>query len=331
MVRATGTAFERGWAIGRGLGEEIHASLAFVDRYLGAHGIDTAELDRILAPYVAASEAALPHLVEQLRGIADGSDQPFAKVMAANAFEEIYGQVEFGVGRLAPLERCTDVVFDGIDVPLLGHTEQWYAGTTGRWGSSSTSRMAGRRSSRQWWRARFRWSASTSTGWPSARCRSRRSMSGSASRGRSSPATSSTRAMPPTRRPERHDLSGRAATPTNWRSRTSLPASSRARGLERRRSPPPSTRITPSTPRWRRSPFRRHRAAWADMRARHRWRGRWTHSYSARVASKAAFSRARCSAWIGTVPRAASTNSTAIIPNTIGTPAVSPTCSMMTP
>ena len=131
VIRATGSPFERGRVIGQGLGAEIHASLAFVDRYLEANGIDAASLDRMLAPYIAASETTLPHLVEQIRGIADGADQPFSKVMAANAFEEIYGQVELGVGTVAPLERCTDVVIDGVDGPLLGHTEQWYAGDDG--------------------------------------------------------------------------------------------------------------------------------------------------------------------------------------------------------
>jgi isopenicillin-N N-acyltransferase like protein len=51
--------------------------------------------------------------------------------MAANAFEEIYGQIELGTGGLQPLERCTDVVIQGEDGPLLGHTEQWYAGDEG--------------------------------------------------------------------------------------------------------------------------------------------------------------------------------------------------------
>ncbi len=51
--------------------------------------------------------------------------------MAANAFEEIYGQVELGVGSLAPLERCTDVVLASAGRSLLGHTEQWYAGDDG--------------------------------------------------------------------------------------------------------------------------------------------------------------------------------------------------------
>lgn len=131
VVRATGTPFERGRAIGRGLASEMHASLAFVDRYLERHGIAASSLDDLLAPYVAASEAALPHLVEQIRGIAAGADQPFATVMAANAFEELYGRIELGIGSAVALERCTDIVVDGPDGPLLGHTEQWYAGDDG--------------------------------------------------------------------------------------------------------------------------------------------------------------------------------------------------------
>ncbi|MGE5227009.1 MAG: C45 family autoproteolytic acyltransferase/hydrolase, partial [Planctomycetaceae bacterium] len=131
VVRATGTPYERGRAIGRALGEAIDDSLGFVDRYLANHGIAARSLDRAIAPYVAASETALPHLVAQLRGMADGAGQPFPLLMAANAFEELYGQVELGVGTQAPLERCTDVVVRGADGPLLGHTEQWYAGDQG--------------------------------------------------------------------------------------------------------------------------------------------------------------------------------------------------------
>jgi len=131
VVRATGTPFARGHAIGRALGEEIHASLGFVGRYLERHGVGAPALEHVVAPYMAASDAAVPHLVEQIRGMADGAEQPFPLLMAANAFEEIYGQIELGTGALRPLERCTDVVVDGGDGPLLGHTEQWYAGDKG--------------------------------------------------------------------------------------------------------------------------------------------------------------------------------------------------------
>ena len=128
IVRATGTPFERGRAVGRALAEAIDDSLGFVERYLEGHGIGERSLEHVLGPYVAASEASMPHLVEQVRGMADGAVQPFPLVMAANAFEEIYGQVALETGGLQPLERCTDVVVGGS---LLGHTEQWYAGDTG--------------------------------------------------------------------------------------------------------------------------------------------------------------------------------------------------------
>ena len=131
VVRATGTPFERGRAIGRGLGEAIEHSLAFVRRYLDVHGVGAHGLDHVVAPYVATAEDAVPQLVEQLRGMAEGAEQPFTMIVAANAFEEIYGQVELGTPAPQPLERCTDVVIDGPDGPLLGHTEQWYAGDQG--------------------------------------------------------------------------------------------------------------------------------------------------------------------------------------------------------
>jgi isopenicillin-N N-acyltransferase-like protein len=131
VVRATGTPFERGRAIGRGLGEAIEHSLGFVRRYLDVHGVGSHGLDHVVAPYVATAEDAMPQLVDQLRGMAEGAEQPFSMIVAANAFEEIYGQVELRIGDLAPLERCTDVVLQGPAGPLLGHTEQWYAGDEG--------------------------------------------------------------------------------------------------------------------------------------------------------------------------------------------------------
>jgi len=94
VVRASGTPFERGRAIGRGLAEAIDDSLGFVARYLESHGISDRSLDHVLGPYVAASEAAMPDLVEQVRGMAEGAEQPFSRLMAANALEELYGQME---------------------------------------------------------------------------------------------------------------------------------------------------------------------------------------------------------------------------------------------
>ena len=104
-------------------------SVAFNRRYLAAHEVGRPALESMLDPYLQASEAALPDLVSQIRGIADGAEQPFLDLFFANAFEEIYGIVE--LGQPTTIERCTDVVLTAEGSTLLGHNEQWYAGDDG--------------------------------------------------------------------------------------------------------------------------------------------------------------------------------------------------------
>jgi isopenicillin-N N-acyltransferase-like protein len=130
-VRVTGTPHARGGQIGEAFAEEIARSVAFNRRYLAAHDVDRAALETMLEPYLRASSVALPHLVEQLRGTAEGSGVPFLDIFFANAFEEVYGIVELGTAAPAPLERCTDVVLRTSGSTLLGHNEQWYAGDDG--------------------------------------------------------------------------------------------------------------------------------------------------------------------------------------------------------
>jgi isopenicillin-N N-acyltransferase like protein len=131
LVVAEGPAFERGLTIGRAMAGSIEPSMAFNRRYVEAHGLDASTLERILTPYVEASEDAFPHLVEELRGMAEGAGVPFLDVFFANAFEEVYGIVELSTPSPVPLERCTDVVLRAPGRTLLGHTEQWYAGDEG--------------------------------------------------------------------------------------------------------------------------------------------------------------------------------------------------------
>jgi isopenicillin-N N-acyltransferase-like protein len=131
VVVATGSPFERGRAIGRAIAGPATTSIAFNRRYLAAHGLDLPTTEAILQPYLAASQDALPHLVEQIQGMADGSDIPFTDLFFANAFEEVYGIVELATPSPVPLERCTDVVRRAPGRTILGHTEQWYAGDAG--------------------------------------------------------------------------------------------------------------------------------------------------------------------------------------------------------
>ena len=131
LVRASGTPYERGAQIGAAFAEPVERSVAFNRRYLTRHGVDTARLETVLEPYLAAATAALPRLVEQIRGMADGAEQPFLDLFFANAFEEVYGVLEPSATTAAPLERCTDVVLRAPGSTLLGHNEQWYAGDDG--------------------------------------------------------------------------------------------------------------------------------------------------------------------------------------------------------
>ena len=134
FVTTHGSPAERGTQIGEAFAEATARSIAFNRRYLERHGLEHRALDAILQPYLDASRRALPHLVEQIEGVADGAGVPFLDLFFANAFEEVYGILELDLPEPAPLERCTDVVVGGPGRTLLGHTEQWYAGDDGEVG-----------------------------------------------------------------------------------------------------------------------------------------------------------------------------------------------------
>jgi len=67
---------------------------------------------------MAAAEETAPHLVEELRGLADGSRQSFGDLFFLNALEEA---LEWKEAR-----RCTAVAINVPGGPLLGHNEDWY-------------------------------------------------------------------------------------------------------------------------------------------------------------------------------------------------------------
>jgi isopenicillin-N N-acyltransferase like protein len=130
-VRASGNPFQRGGVVGEALADDIARSVAFNRRYLTSHGLDQRRLSDLLDPYLEASTHVMPHLVEQIRGMADGADCSFLDLFFANAFEEVYGIVDLTAASSTPLERCTDVVLRSAGRTLLGHNEQWYAGDDG--------------------------------------------------------------------------------------------------------------------------------------------------------------------------------------------------------
>lgn len=119
VVEASGGPRERGRRVGSALAPEIERSLAFYAEYFGRRGID---VEAAATPYLAAAEASLPVLVEQIRGMAEGAGVPFAELFAVNAFEEIDED---------PPERCSTFTAVVPGATILAHNEMWLAGDAG--------------------------------------------------------------------------------------------------------------------------------------------------------------------------------------------------------
>ena len=140
VVTAGGDAHERGVAIGRGLRDEIAASLDFYHAYFERRGVSSIDLQDLLTPYMVASEKRTPELVSQMTGMAEGAMVPVFELFAVNAFEELEPLLEPVDGAPLFLERkggapgkspaadhCTTFAVTNADTTLLGHNEHWLA------------------------------------------------------------------------------------------------------------------------------------------------------------------------------------------------------------
>jgi isopenicillin-N N-acyltransferase-like protein len=147
VVRAEGGPRERGRAIGHALGDLIERSLGFYQRYLERRGVQSLQLQELLAPYLSAAEESLPNCVEVIKGMAEGAMVPVWELFAVNAFEELEPLLSLEPGRLSFIrtdagvlpwqrrqqrpERCSSLAVSGPDFTLIGHNEQWVAGDAG--------------------------------------------------------------------------------------------------------------------------------------------------------------------------------------------------------
>jgi isopenicillin-N N-acyltransferase like protein len=127
VIRVAGGPRERGLAAGRALAEPIARSLRFYRRFMERRGMEPADLPRLLRPFRAAAERALPDLVEEADGLADGAGADLWEVFAVNAFEELEPILE----PPARVERCSSFVVTGPEGTVVAHNENWYAGDLG--------------------------------------------------------------------------------------------------------------------------------------------------------------------------------------------------------
>ena len=90
FIQATGNPYEIGHSIGRAFPEQIAALSARVDaiqKDVSAGAIDTA-----VGRLVSWSERLAPHLLDEMRGYADGADVPLDTILRMNSTDEARAQ-----------------------------------------------------------------------------------------------------------------------------------------------------------------------------------------------------------------------------------------------
>jgi isopenicillin-N N-acyltransferase-like protein len=124
IIEATGTHREVGRQVGEAGRDIIAWGLdAYAERFEGLAGFSFAEAVERGSVYLRPAEDYVPQAVDQLRGMAEAANVPFAHLFALNCSEEFTCQAD---RNWPPLEHCTSfaVVADGR--PVAGHNEDWY-------------------------------------------------------------------------------------------------------------------------------------------------------------------------------------------------------------
>jgi isopenicillin-N N-acyltransferase-like protein len=123
LIETGGDAYTIGFDVGEGVRDQIRAAAAST-RADYARANDQRVADRI-DDYLRATEAFAPEIVQELRGMADGSGVPFEEIFVMNATAELNQAVgRFEECSVAGVSDCGTV--DGH--VLLGHNEDAAAG-----------------------------------------------------------------------------------------------------------------------------------------------------------------------------------------------------------
>jgi isopenicillin-N N-acyltransferase like protein len=139
-IRATGTHREVGRQIGEAARDLVARGLTYYEEnYPLLAGITFAEALERTRPYLAVAERHLPLVVDQLRGVAEGSGLALERLFAWNCCEEFTCLPEHpGPGAddrprgprgcACRREHCTSFAFVAGDRIVAGHNEDWYPG-----------------------------------------------------------------------------------------------------------------------------------------------------------------------------------------------------------
>lgn len=123
LVQASGTYRELGRAVGEAARDQVRASLDFYREgfeVMTGGTLTFAEAERRSAAYEAQARRWLPHLVEELEGLAEGAGVPLAPLMVLNCGEE------FTSSEPAAGDFCTAVAVAAGGRHVVGHNMDWY-------------------------------------------------------------------------------------------------------------------------------------------------------------------------------------------------------------
>jgi len=128
MIHVEGPARERGRQYGVQAGDRILKSIAIYEQAFAARGLSWEEVVELAGRFVPAIEAFDPDFLEELRGIAEGSEQRLETIVALNARTELlYWKGESQQRKGGPSDECTGAIVlpEATSNGRLLHGQNW--------------------------------------------------------------------------------------------------------------------------------------------------------------------------------------------------------------
>jgi len=139
-IEVGGTPYEMGVQHGRLLRDQIRESVAdYKTNAVKLFG--QADADRIfdwvlnVADFKSSIETHLPHVLEELRGIADGAGLPFDDILLSNMFEEVYEAAPLMLGlqgMAGAIQGCTSFTALSAGVQFSGQNMDYSSNLRGK-------------------------------------------------------------------------------------------------------------------------------------------------------------------------------------------------------
>jgi isopenicillin-N N-acyltransferase-like protein len=124
-IEAKGTYREVGRQIGEAERELVLRELDYYrEQFVALAGFSFAEAVERARAYLRPAERAVPQIVDQVRGLAEGAGVPFDHLFAANCNEEFTCRPEADERP----DHCTSFAFRAGGRTVAGHNEDWYPG-----------------------------------------------------------------------------------------------------------------------------------------------------------------------------------------------------------